>query len=201
VIRVLLADDQGLLLDALAAALDLQPDLHVVASVRSGDEVVAAARRTRPDVALLDVQMPAADGLSVAARLRDELPGCRVVILTTFARAGYLHRADEAGAVGFIVKDAPLERIVDTVRRVHAGLRAFDPDLSGQAQVAGPNPLTDRERDVLRAALGGDRVAGIARVLGLAESTVRNHLSAAIGKAGARTRAEAARAAEENGWL
>jgi two-component system, NarL family, response regulator DesR len=201
VIRVLLADDQALLLDALAAALDLQPDLDVVASVRSGDEVVAAARRTRPDVALLDVQMPAADGLSVAARLRDEIPGCRVVILTTFTRVGYLHRADEAGAVGFIGKEAPLERIVDTIRRVHAGLRVFDAALSGQAQAVGPNPLTDRERDVLRAALAGDRVAGIARALGLAESTVRNHLSAAIGKAGGRTRAEAARTAEENGWL
>jgi two-component system response regulator DesR len=123
------------------------------------------------------------------------------VILTTYARAGYLRRAVEAGAVGFVVKDAPLEQIVDTVRRVHAGLRVFDTDLSGQAQVAGPNPLTDRERDVLRAALGGDRVAGIARSLGLAESTVRNHLSAAIGKAGGSTRAEAARTAEENGWL
>jgi two-component system response regulator DesR len=201
VIRVLLADDQALLADALAAALDLQPDLEVVATVATGADVVPAALRTRPDVALLDVQMPGPDGLTVAARLRDELPGCRVVILTTFARTGYLRRATEAGAVGFVVKDAPLERMVDAVRRVHAGLRALDPALAAEAQVAGPNPLTGRERDVLRAALGGDPVAGIARSLRLAESTVRNHLSAAIGKTGGRTRAEAARTAEENGWL
>jgi two-component system response regulator DesR len=200
-IRVLIADDQALLLDALATALDLQPDLDVVATVRAGDEVVAAAERTNPDVILLDVQMPGSDGLSVATRLHAELPQCRVVILTTFARAGYLRRAIEAGAVGFVVKEAPLERIVDTVRRVHSGLRAFDADLVGQAQVVGADPLTDRERDVLRAARFGAQVAEIARSLGLAESTVRNHLSAAIGKVGGRTRAEAAHTAEQNGWL
>jgi two-component system response regulator DesR len=201
VIRVLLADDQALLVDALSAALELQPDLEVVATVTAGDDVVPAALRARPDVVLLDVQLPDADGLSVAARLRDELPQCRVVILTTFARTGYLRRATEAGAVGFVVKDAPLERMVDAVRRVHAGLRALDPSLAAETQLAGPNPLTARERDVLRAALAGDPVAGIAGSLGLAGSTVRNHLSAAIGKTGSRTRAEAARTAEENGWL
>jgi two-component system, NarL family, response regulator DesR len=201
VIRVLLADDQALLVDALAAALELQPDLQVVATVTVGDDVVPAALRTRPDVVLLDVQLPDADGLTLAARLRDELPLCRVVILTTFARTGYLRRATEAGAVGFVVKDAPLERMVDAVRRVHAGLRALDPSLAAETQLAGPNPLTARERDVLRAALAGDPVAGIAGSLGLAGSTVRNHLSAAIGKTGSRTRAEAARTAEENGWL
>lgn len=200
-IRVLLADDQALLVDALAAALDLQPDLEVVATVRSGDEVLAAARQARPDVALLDVQMPGADGLSVTARLTAELPECRVVVLTTFARTGYLRRAVEAGAVGFVVKEAPLERMVDAVRRVHAGLRAFDPQLSARAQITGPSPLTERERDVLRATLAGDQVADIARSLRLAESTVRNHLSAAIGKTGGRTRAAAARLAEDNGWL
>jgi two-component system response regulator DesR len=201
VIRVLLADDQALLLDALAAALDLQPDLEVVAVARSGDEVPAAARRTRPDVALLDVQMPGADGLSLTARLAAEVPECRVVVLTTYARTGYLRRAVEAGAAGFVLKEAPLEDIVAAVRRVHAGLRAFDPGLAAAARLAGPNPLTARERDVLRAALTGDPVAGVAAALGLAESTVRNHLSAAIGKTGGRTRAEAARTAEENGWL
>lgn len=200
-IRVLLADDQALLVDALAAALDLQPDLEVVATVRSGDEVLAAARRARPDVALLDVQMPGADGLSVTARLTAELPECRVVVLTTFARTGYLRRAVEAGAVGFVIKEAPLERMVDAVRRVHAGLRAFDPQLSARAQITGRSPLTERERDVLRATLAGDQVADIARSLRLAESTVRNHLSAAIGKTGGRTRAAAARLAEDNGWL
>ncbi len=200
-IRVLLADDQVLLLDALAAALDLQPDLEVVATVRSGEQVLEAVRGSNPDVALLDVQMPGADGLSLAARLHTERPECRVIILTTFARSGYLQRAQQAGAAGFLVKEAPLEQMVDAVRRVHRGLRVFDPVVSEQAQIAGPDPLTDRERDVLRASLDGEQVADIARTLGLAESTVRNHLSSAIGKAGARTRAEAAHTAQENGWL
>ena len=200
-IRVLVADDQVLLRDALVAALELQPDIEVVATAGRGDEVLPRARETRPDVALLDVEMPGLDGLEVAARLRDELPDTRVVILTTYARAGYLRRATEAGAVGFVVKDAPLERTVDVLRRVHSGLRALDPSLAAAAEVAGPNPLTDRERDVLRAALGGGPVADIAGRLRLAESTVRNHLSAAIGKTGGRTRAEAARTADDNGWL
>lgn len=200
-IRVLLADDQVLLLEALAAALDLQPDLEVVATVRNGDQVLEAVRRSSPDVALLDVQMPGTDGLSLAVQLQTEVPQCRVLILTTFARSGYLQRARQAGAAGFVVKEAPLEQMVDAVRRVHRGLRVFDPEVSGQAHRAGPDPLTDRERDVLRAALDGDQVADIARSLRLAESTVRNHLSSAIGKTGARTRGEAAHTAQENGWL
>ncbi|GLX04412.1 MULTISPECIES: response regulator transcription factor [Microbispora] len=200
-IRVLLADDQALVRGALAAMLALEPDIEVVAQVGSGEEVVEAARRSRPDVALLDVQMPGRDGLEVTADLRAALPSCRVVICTTFGRPGYFARAMENGASGFVVKDAPPEHLVDTVRRVHAGLRVVDPALAAESLASGSSPLTARERDVLRAARQGGTVAEIARSLHLSAGTVRNHLSAAIGKTGASTRAEAALIADEHGWL
>ncbi|MEV1203066.1 response regulator transcription factor [Microbispora rosea] len=200
-IRVLLADDQALVRGALAAMLALEPDIEVVAQVGSGEEVVEAARRSRPDVALLDVQMPGRDGLEVTADLRAALPSCRVVICTTFGRPGYFARAMENGASGFVVKDAPPEHLVDTVRRVHAGLRVVDPALAAESLASGSSPLTARERDVLRAARQGGTVAEIARSLHLSAGTVRNHLSAAIGKTGAGTRAEAALIADEHGWL
>ncbi|TQS26092.1 response regulator transcription factor [Microbispora sp. KK1-11] len=200
-IRVLLADDQALVRGALAAMLSLEPDIEVVAQVGSGEEVVEAARRSRPDVALLDVQMPGRDGLEVTADLRAALPSCRVVICTTFGRPGYFARAMENGASGFVVKDAPPEHLVDTVRRVHAGLRVVDPALAAESLASGSSPLTARERDVLRAARQGGTVAEIARSLHLSAGTVRNHLSAAIGKTGAATRAEAALIADEHGWL
>lgn len=200
-IRVLLADDQALVRGALSAMLGLEKDIEVVAEVGSGDEVLAEARRTHPDVALLDVQMPGADGLTVAAALRDELPACRVVMCTTFGRPGYYTRAMAAGAAGFVVKDAPPEHLVDAVRRVHAGLRVVDPALADQSRTSGPSPLTAREREVLQAAADGATVADIASTLYLSNGTVRNHLSSAIGKTGATTRAEAAHIAETNGWL
>lgn len=200
-IRVLLADDQALVRGAFAAMLGLEPDIEVVAEVSAGDEVVPAARRTTPDVALLDVQMPGKDGLSAAAELRAALPGCRVIVCTTFGRPGYLARAMAAGAAGFVVKDATPEQLVDAVRRVHAGLRVVDPALAAESLAMGRSPLTDRERDVLAVARDGGTVADLAKVLHLSEGTVRNHLSAAIGKTGARTRAEAVRVAEDSGWL
>jgi two-component system, NarL family, response regulator DesR len=200
-ITVLLADDQALIRGALAAMLGLESDIEVVAQVGSGAEVVPAALRTLPDVALLDVQMPGGDGLDAAGALRAALPTCRVVVLTTFGRPGYLARAMRAGAAGFVVKDAPREQLVDAVRRVHAGLRVVDPVLAAESLSTGTSPLTDRERDVLLAAADGATVADVAARLHLSEGTVRNHLSAATGKTSARTRAEAVRLADERGWL
>jgi two-component system, NarL family, response regulator DesR len=200
-IRVLLADDQALVRGALAAMLNLESDIEVVAEVGSGSDVLAAARRSKPDVALLDVQMPGKDGLAAAAELRGALPSCRVVVCTTFGRPGYLARAMAAGAAGFVVKDAPPEQLVDAVRRVHAGLRVVDPALAAESLASGASPLTEREREVLLASRDGGTVSDVAKLLHLSEGTVRNHLSSAIGKTGARTRAEAARLAEERGWL
>jgi two-component system, NarL family, response regulator DesR len=201
VIRLLLADDQALVRGALAALLDLEPDLEVVAEVGRGDEVVDAAVRHRADVALLDVEMPGLDGIAATAALRAALPACRALIVTTFGRPGYLRRALEVGASGFVVKDTPARQLADAVRRVHAGLRAVDPALAEESLVTGDSPLSARETEVLRAARDGGTVADLARALHLAEGTVRNHLSAAIGKTGARTRAEAVRLAEDQGWL
>jgi two-component system response regulator DesR len=201
VIRILLADDQTLVRGALAAMLGLEPDMEVVAEVGAGDEVLAAAQRTRPDVALLDVQMPGKDGLTAAAELHTALPSCKVVMCTTFGRPGYLSRALTAGASGFVVKDAPPEQLVEAVRRVHAGLRVVDPSLAAESLATGQSPLTTREREVLAESSDGGTISDIARSLHLSEGTVRNHLSSAIGKTGARTRAEAARLAEERGWL
>jgi two-component system response regulator DesR len=201
VIRLLLADDQALVRGALAALLSLEPDLEVVAEVGRGDEVVEAARAHRPDVALLDVEMPGLDGLAATAALRAALPSCKVLVVTTFGRPGYLRRAMAAGASGFVVKDTPARQLADAVRRVAAGLRVVDPGLAAESLAAGDSPLTAREADVLRAARDGGTIADLAAALGLSEGTVRNHLSAAIGKTGARTRAEAVRLADASGWL
>ena len=200
-IRVLLADDQALVRGAMAALLDMEPDLTVVAEVGRGDEVVGAAQAHAADVALLDVQMPGLDGVAAARALRAAVPGCRVLIVTTFGRPGYLRQAMAAGAGGFVVKDTPARQLADAVRRVHRGLRVVDPALAAQSLAQGESPLTERESDVLRSASDGGTVADIARELGLSEGTVRNHLSSVIGKTGARTRAEAVRLAVDNGWL
>jgi two-component system, NarL family, response regulator DesR len=201
VIRLVLADDQALVRGALAALLELEPDLEVVAEVGRGNEVVEAAVRERADVVLMDVEMPGLDGIAATAALRTALPSCRVLVVTTFGRPGYLRRAVEAGASGFVVKDTPARQLADAVRRVHAGLRVLDPALAEESLVSGGSPLTGRETDVLRAARESGTVADVAAALHLSEGTVRNHLSAAIGKTGARNRAEAVRTAEERGWL
>ncbi|MGB3772891.1 MAG: response regulator transcription factor [Rhodococcus sp. (in: high G+C Gram-positive bacteria)] len=200
-IRLLLADDQALVRGALAALLSLERDLEVVAEVGRGDDVVPAALEHRPDVALLDVEMPGGDGIATTALLRAALPTCRVLVVTTFGRPGYVRRAIDAGAGGFVVKDTPARQLAEAVRRVHAGLRVIDPALATETLTAGTSPLTARERDVLLAAKTGTTAGAIAATLHLSEGTVRNHLSAAIGKTGATTRAEAARIAEDNGWL
>ena len=200
-IRLLLADDQELIRSALAALLALEQDFEVVASVGRGDEVVAAAKARRPDVALLDIDMPGLDGLAAAGVLAHEVPECRSLILTTFGRPGYLRRAMESGAYGFVVKDAPPEQLADAIRRVVAGERVVDPALAAATLASGVSPLTARERDVLVAARPGATVSDIAATLFLSEGTVRNYLSAAIAKAGARNRAEAVRTADERGWL
>jgi two-component system response regulator DesR len=201
VIRVLLAEDQGMMRGALATLLGMEDDIEVVAQVDTGDKVLQTALDTRPDVALLDIEMPGRSGLDAAADLRRELPSCRVLILTTFGRPGYLRRAMEAGAGGFLIKDGPVEELADAIRRVLAGQQVIDPALAAAALSAGPNPLTDRERDVLTAAADGATVADIAQRLFLSESTVRNYLSSAIGKTGSRNRIEAVQAARSNGWL
>ena len=200
-IRLLLADDQALVRGAMAALLDMEPDLEVVADVGRGDEVVDAVRAHGVDVALLDVEMPGLDGVAAARELRVAAPDCRVLMVTTFGRAGYLRQAMAAGACGFVVKDTPARQLADAVRRVQQGLRVVDPGLAAQSLAHGDSPLTEREGDVLRAARDGGTVADIARELHLSEGTVRNHLSSAIGKTGARTRAEAVRLAVDNGWL
>lgn len=196
-----MADDQAMVRGALAAMLDMESDIEVAAEVGSGDEVLVAAIEHEPTVVLLDVQMPGKDGLSIAAELRERLPSVRVLICTTFGRPGYLSRAMSAGAAGFVVKDSPPEQLIDAVRRVDRGLRVVDPALAAESLATGTSPLTERERDVLAAASDGGTVSDIAKTLFLTEGTVRNHLSAAIGKTEARTRAEAVRIAERNGWL
>jgi two-component system, NarL family, response regulator DesR len=201
VIRLLVADDQDIVRQALCALLSLEEDFEVVASVGRGDEIAAAAREARPDVALLDIEMPGIDGLAAAAVLAGEVPGCRIVMLTTFGRAGYLRRAMEAGAVGFVVKDAPAEALADAIRRVMKGERVVDPALAVATLAAGDSPLTARERDVLIATRSGAAVAEIAAKLSLSEGTVRNYLSSAIAKTATRNRLEALRVADERGWL
>lgn len=200
-IRLLLADDQDLVRGALAALLELEPDLEVVAQTGRGDEVVALALEGAVDVALLDIEMPGMTGIDAAAALREAAPEVRALIVTTFGRPGYLRRAMDAGAAGFVVKDAPAERLAEAVRRVHAGGRVIDPQLAAESLSIGESPLTDREREVLRESADGASVREVARRLHLSEGTVRNHLSAAIGKTGARNRVEAARLAAGNGWL
>ncbi len=200
-IRLLLADDQALVRGALSALLGLEADIEVVAEVGRGDEVVAAARASAPDVAMLDIEMPGIDGISAAAELRAALPRCRVIIVTTFGRPGYLKRAMQAGALGFVVKDTPAAQLADAVRRVAQGFRVVDPTLAAESLAQGDSPLTERETDVLSIARAGGSITDIAHILHLSEGTVRNHLSAAIGKTGGRNRADAARLAEESGWL
>jgi two-component system response regulator DesR len=200
-IRVLVAEDQSMVRGALRALLDLEEDIEVVAEVGRGDEVVPAAKEHRPDVALLDIEMPGADGLEAARELATAVPTCRAVVLTTFGRPGFLRRAMEVGAAGFLVKDAPVAELAKAIRAVMAGERVIDRDLAAAALAIGATPLSVREADVLRAAADGATVADIARTLFLSEGTVRNYLSSAIGKTGARTRVEAARVAADKGWL
>jgi two-component system response regulator DesR len=200
-IRLLLADDQALVRGALAALLDLEPDLRVVAQVGRGDDVVEAARTSAAQVALLDVEMPGMDGIQAASALRTEVPSCRSLIVTTFGRPGYLRRAMEAGASGFVVKDTPSGQLADAVRRVAAGLRVVDPALAAESLASGASPLTAREAEVLAVAGEGGTISDIARRLHLSEGTVRNHLSSAIGKTAARNRSEAVSIATRQGWL
>jgi two-component system, NarL family, response regulator DesR len=200
-VRVLLAEDQAMVRGAIAALLALEEDIEIVAEASRGDEVVALALESGPDVALLDVEMPGGDGLDAAAALREKVPSCRVIILTTFGRAGYLKRAMENGAAGFLLKDAPSSELAKAIHKVMRGERVVDPDLATLALSAGDNPLTDREREVLAASEGGATIEDVAARLYLSEGTVRNYLSAAIKKLGTRNRVEAARLAQRRGWL
>jgi two-component system, NarL family, response regulator DesR len=200
-IRVLLAEDQALVRGALAALLALENDLEIVAEVSRGDEVVAAAEASAPDVALLDIEMPGLDGVSAAETLHAARPACRILMVTTFGKPGYLRRAMEAGASGFVLKDTPAAELAVSIRRVMRGERVVDPALAVEALSGGADPLSEREREVLAASTEVGTIAEIAERLSLSEGTVRNHLSAAIQKVGARNRAEAARMAEARGWL
>ncbi|MCO1582357.1 response regulator transcription factor [Crossiella sp. SN42] len=200
-IRVLLAEDQGMMRGALALLLGLEEDIEVVAEAATGDEVLPKALETQPDIAVLDIEMPGRSGLEAAADLREQLPSCRVLIVTTFGRPGYLRRAMEAGASGFLVKDGPVEQLAVAIRRILAGEQVIDPGLAAAALRSGPNPLTERERELLAAAADGATVADLAAQLFLSESTVRNYLSSAIQKTGTRNRIEAVRAAADRGWL
>lgn len=199
-IRLLIAEDEGMMRSALATLLDLEDDLEVVTQLGRGDEVVAAALEARPDVALLDIEMPGHSGLDAADELRTALPDCAVVILTTFGRPGYVHRALASGVRAFVIKDGPVEELARIIRRVHAGELVVDPTLATAALAHGANPLTEREREVLRAAADGSTIAAIAVRLRLSPSTVRNYLSESIGKTGSRNRMEAVRVAREHGW-
>ncbi|HEX5156293.1 MAG TPA: response regulator transcription factor [Ktedonobacterales bacterium] len=200
-IRILLAEDQAMVRGALVALLSLEADMEIVAEVARGDEVVAAALAAKPDVALLDIEMPGCDGLTAAAQVHAQLPSCRILILTTFGRPGYLRRAMDSGVVGFLLKDAPAAQLSSAIRRAMAGERVVDPALAVSALSDGVSPLTDRERDVLAAAAHGASIAEIAASLYLSEGTVRNYLSVAMQKLNAHNRIEAAHIAEEKGWL
>jgi two-component system response regulator DesR len=200
-VRVLLAEDQAMVRGALSALLSLEDDIEIVAEASRGDEVLPAALDTLPDVALLDIEMPGGDGLEAAAVLHERLPSCLVIILTTFGRSGYLKRAMESGAVGFLLKDAPASELAEAIRSAMKGERVVDTALAAAALSEGDNPLTEREREVLAASEGGATIEDIAARLYLSEGTVRNYLSTAIKKLGARNRVEAARLAERKGWL
>ncbi len=200
-IRVFIAEDQSMVRKALIALLGLEGDIEVVADVARGDEIVDTVERIQPDVALLDIELPGGDGLAAAADLRKRCPTVKVIILTTFGRPGYLRRALEAGAVGYVLKDAPAETLAAAIRRAMEGKRTVDPTLAVTALSEGGNPLTEREREVLAASREDATVAEIAARLFLSEGTVRNHLSTAIQKVEARNRAEATRIAEQMGWL
>jgi two-component system response regulator DesR len=200
-IRVLIAEDQAMVRGALSALLTLEDDVEIVAEISRGDEVVPAALDSLPDVALLDIEMPGGDGLTAAAVLWERLPSCQVIILTTFGRAGYLKRAMESGAAGFLLKDSPASELATAIRRVMHGERVVDPVLAAAALSEGESPLTEREREVLVASANGATIEEVARKLYLSEGTVRNYLSNAIKKLDARNRVEAARLAERKGWL
>ncbi|MGH9126026.1 MAG: response regulator [Acidimicrobiales bacterium] len=200
-IRLLLAEDVGMMRGALATLLRLEPDIDIVAELKAGNEVLPSAAETRPDVALLDIEMPGISGLAAARLLRDAYPECKVVILTTFGRPGYLREAMDAGVAGYVIKDGPVTQLAGVIRRVLGGERVIDPALAVAALTNGPNPLTDRERDVLAAALDGSPIGEIASRLILSKSTVRNYLSSGIRKTATRNRIEAAQAARDRGWL
>lgn len=199
-IRVVIAEDQGMVLGALAALLEIEGDIGVVARSHNGKEALQAVLEHKPEVLITDIEMPEMTGLDVAAELKRRRASTRVIILTTFARAGYLRRALEAGASGYLLKDMRAEELAEAVRRVHQGLRVIDPELATEAW-AEADPLTDRERQVLRLAGDGKASGDIASDLGLSEGTVRNYLSEAISKLGANNRVEAARIARTKGWL
>lgn len=196
-----MAEDQGMVRGALATLLGLEPDIEIVAQVARGDDLVPAALTARPDIALLDIEMPGATGLEAAEALADRLPSCRVLILTTFGRPGYLRRAMEGGAAGFLLKDAPAGELASAIRRALAGERIVDPGLAAAALSQGECPLTPREHEILAASRRYATVAELAQALSLSHGTVRNHLSSVMQKLDARNRADAVRVAEENGWL
>jgi two-component system response regulator DesR len=200
-IRLVIADDQALVRGALAALLELEGDLVVVGAAADGDEAVRLVREHAPDVCLMDIQMPGTDGIDATTRIREASPGTRVLIVTTFARPGYLRQALDAGASGFVVKDTPAEQLADAVRRVHAGHRVVDPALAEESLFTGTSPFSERERQVLRLAADGRSAAAIASEVFLSPGTVRNHLSSAIGKTGAANRAQAVRIAQDKGWI
>jgi two-component system response regulator DesR len=201
VIRVLIAEDQAMVRGALKALLAMEGDIEIVAETDRADQVLTLASQTKADVALLDIEMPGGDGITVAGELRRELPSCRTLILTTFGRPGFLRRAMESGASGFMLKDAPAHELALAIRRTMAGERVVDPGLAATALSAGVSPLSEREREVLVAGRDGAGIAEIARALFLSEGTVRNYLSSAIQKLEVSNRTEAARVAEELGWL
>jgi len=201
VIRVLIAEDQGMVRGALKALLAMEGDIEIVAETDRADEVLPLASRTKPDVALLDIEMPGGDGITAAGQLRRELPSCRTLILTTFGRPGFLRRAMESGASGFMLKDAPAHELALAIRRTMAGERVIDPGLAAAALSSGISPLSEREREVLVAGQDGATIAEIAKALFLSEGTVRNYLSSAIQKLEVNNRTEAARVAEDQGWL
>jgi two-component system response regulator DesR len=201
VIRVLIAEDQAMVRGALASLLNLEPDIEVIAQVARGDEVLSVALACEPDIALLDIEMPGRTGLEAAEELRRELPMCRILILTTFGRPGYLRRAMEGGVAGFLLKDAPAPELAAAIRRAIAGERVVDPGLAAAALSEGESPLTRREHEVLAASRAHATVADLAAALFLSPGTVRNHLSSAMQKLDARNRGEAVKLAEEKGWL
>lgn len=200
-IRLLIADDQALVRGALGALLDLEPDLTVIGMASDGAEALRLAEELRPDVCLMDIQMPGMDGVEATRRVREASPTTQILIVTTFARPGYLRSALDAGASGFIVKDTPAEQLAEAVRRVHRGVRVLDPALAADSLFDGANPLSERERQVLRLAADGRPAAAVAAEVFLSAGTVRNHLSAAIGKTGAANRAQAVRIALDKGWI
>jgi two-component system, NarL family, response regulator DesR len=200
-IQVVLAEDQGMVQGALAVLLGIEPDIEVVAAANDGEEALRAIGKHRPGVLVTDIEMPKLTGLELAGRVRELYPATRVLILTTFARPGYLRRALDAGALGYLLKDRPSTELADAVRRVYRGLRVVDPALAAEAWSGEVDPLSDREREILRRAGEGESTADLARSLRLSEGTVRNYLSEAISKLGAHNRTEAARLARAKGWL